>query len=54
VLLAMGLTPEEARSSVRISLGPGNTVEQVDGLADALERSVAHLRRVSPAVVAHA
>jgi cysteine desulfurase len=54
VLLAMGLTPEEARSSVRISLGPVNTAEQVDGLVDALVRSVAHLRRVSPAVVVHA
>lgn len=48
VLLAMGLTPAEARSSVRFSLGPGNTVEQVDGLIEAVEASVAHLRRISP------
>jgi len=51
VLLAMGLTPEEARSSVRFSLGPGNTVEQADGLIEAVVASAAHLRRISPAVL---
>ena len=51
VLLAMGLTPEEARSSVRFSLGPGNTVEQVDGLIETVVASAAHLRRISPAVL---
>jgi len=51
VLLAMGLTPAEARSSVRFSLGPGNTAEQVDGLIDAVEASVAHLRRIAPEAV---
>jgi len=51
VLLAMGLTADEARSSVRFSLGPGNTVEQVDGLIDAVEASAAHLRRISPSVL---
>jgi len=54
VLLALGQRPEEARSSVRFSLGPGNTWEQVDGLIGAVVESVAHLRRISPAVVAHA
>ncbi len=54
VLLAMGQSPEDARSSVRFSLGPGNTDEQVDSLVDAVVESVAHLRRISPAVVAHA
>ena len=53
VLLAMGLSPEEARSSVRFSRGPGNTVEQVDALIDAVTASVAHLRRISTSVVAH-
>jgi len=48
VLLAMGLTPAEARSSVRFSLGPGNTMEEVDGLIEAVAASVAHLRRISP------
>jgi cysteine desulfurase len=51
VLLAMGLKPEEARSSVRFSLGPENTAEQVDGLIEAVAASVAHLRRISPALV---
>ncbi len=51
VLLAMGLTAEDARSSVRFSLGPGNTVEQVDGLIEAVVASAAHLGRISPAVV---
>jgi len=48
VLLAMGLSPDEARSSVRFSLGPGNTAEQVDGLIEAVQASAAHLRRISP------
>lgn len=47
VLLAMGLRPEEARSSVRFSLGPVNTAEQVDGLIEAVVESVTHLRRIS-------
>jgi cysteine desulfurase len=54
VLLAMGLQPEEARSSVRFSIGPENTTEQVDALIDAVAESVAHLRRISPAVLTHA
>jgi len=53
-LLAMGLTPEDARSSVRFSLGPGNTLEQVDGLIEAVVASAAHLRRISPAVLSGA
>jgi cysteine desulfurase len=49
VLLAIGLTREQARSSIRISLGRSNTVEQVDALVGALVESVAHLRKLSPA-----
>ncbi len=52
VLLAMGLRPEEARSSVRFSLGPENTEAEVDGLIAAVKASVAHLRRISPVAVA--
>jgi cysteine desulfurase len=48
VLLAMGLTREQARSSIRFSLGRSNTVEQVDALIEALIECVAHLRRLSP------
>jgi cysteine desulfurase len=53
VLLAMGLRPEEARSSVRFSLGPENTESQVDGLIEAVEATVAHLRRIAPAAERH-
>jgi cysteine desulfurase len=47
VLLAIGASADRARASLRFSLGHSNTVEQVDALADALEASVAHLRRIS-------
>jgi cysteine desulfurase len=48
VLLAMGLTPAEARSSLRFSLGLGNDEAQVDALAGAVAASVARLRKLSP------
>ncbi len=51
VLLAIGLSPQDARSSVRFSLGRSNTVEQVDALVNSLAESVAHLRRLSPVYV---
>ena len=47
-LRAIGLSDRQARSSIRISLGASNTVEQVDALADAIVDSVTHLRRISP------
>jgi len=47
VLLALGLNRDEARSSVRFSLGPGNSPEQVDALVEAVADSFSHLRRVS-------
>ena len=51
VLTAIGLTKEQARSSLRISLGRSNTVEQVDALIEAVIESVAHLRKLAPAYV---
>jgi cysteine desulfurase len=54
VLLAIGLSPERARSSLRFSLGASNTVEQVDALIDAVADAVAHLRKISPLTPAHA
>lgn len=48
VLLAMGLSPEQARSSIRFSLGLGNTAEQVDHLIETVVESVARLRKLSP------
>jgi cysteine desulfurase len=53
VLTAIGLRPDQARSSVRISLGRMNTVEQVDALIDAFAEVAAHLRRLSPVSVAY-
>jgi cysteine desulfurase len=49
VLLAIGLTREQAKSSIRLSLGRSNDAEQVDALIDAVAESVAHLRKLAPA-----
>ncbi len=51
VLAAIGLTKEQARSSVRFSLGRSNTVAQVDALIDAVVEVVARLRKLAPAYV---
>jgi cysteine desulfurase len=47
-LLAIGLSPDEALSSLRISFGLFNTADEVDAFLEALDREVAALRRVSP------
>jgi cysteine desulfurase len=47
VLLAIGASADRARASLRFSMGRSNTVEQVDALVEALQASVAHLRRIS-------
>lgn len=49
VLTAIGLSREDARSCIRISLGASNTREQVEALAGAMEEAVRHLRRLAPA-----
>jgi cysteine desulfurase len=49
VLSAIGLTKEQAKSSIRFSLGRSNTAEQVDALIDAVAECVAHLRKLAPA-----
>ncbi|HWQ52733.1 MAG TPA: cysteine desulfurase family protein [Bryobacteraceae bacterium] len=49
VLTAIGLGAEDARGSIRFSLGRGNTAEQVDALVDAVAEAAAHLRRISAA-----
>ncbi len=51
VLMAMGLAPEQAKASLRFSVGLGNTVEQADALVDAIALSCVHLRRLSPVYV---
>lgn len=48
VLLALGLSKDRAKSSIRFSLGRSNTEEQVDALIEAVAESAAHLRRLSP------
>ncbi|MBK5293064.1 MAG: cysteine desulfurase [Acidobacteriia bacterium] len=48
VLLAMGLPREQAKASLRFSLGRGNDESQVDALISAVIASAAHLRRLSP------
>ena len=47
VLLAMGLSPEQALTSVRLSLGRWNTKEEIDFVLDILPRIIADLRNQS-------
>ncbi len=49
VLTAMGLTPEEARASIRFSLGKQNTEEEVDYVRARVPEVVSKLRELSPA-----
>lgn len=48
VLLAIGLRPEEARGSLRFSLGKQNTEEDIEFAARRLVKIVERLRRISP------
>lgn len=48
VLLAIGLKPEEARGSLRLSLGKYNTPEDVDYVLRVLPKVVGRLRAMSP------
>lgn len=47
VLLASGLTEEQALSTIRLSFCPETTAEEFSFVADALERSVEQLRKLS-------
>jgi cysteine desulfurase len=49
VLTAIGLTHDQARSSLRFSLGRSNSVEEIDALIGAVAECVAHLRKLAPA-----
>ena len=50
-LLAMGVTPECARAAVRVSLGSGNTGQDVDGFLEAIAQIVDHLRNLTAMAV---
>jgi cysteine desulfurase len=48
VLISMGLTPSEARASIRFSLGKQTTEEDVDVALSLVPETVARLRELSP------
>ena len=48
VLLALGITPEEAHGSLRLTLGRMSTMEDVEYVADVLPGIVSTLRNMSP------
>lgn len=48
VLLAMGLSQQRARGSLRLSLGKQNTREEVDFAIKVIPETVARLREISP------
>lgn len=48
VLLAMGLSPQRARGSLRLSLGKQNTKEEVEFAIKVIPETVARLREISP------
>ena len=48
VLSAIGLDPDTAHSTLRLSLGQSNTEEQIDGIAQSIEQITARLRALSP------
>lgn len=48
VLVAMGLRPEQARGSIRVSLGKQNTNDDIDIALALIPEAVARLRELSP------
>jgi cysteine desulfurase len=48
VLLAMGRDEREAFSSVRITVGKENTIEEVESFLEAFSAAVSRLRELSP------
>jgi cysteine desulfurase len=54
VLLALGLAPDLARGSLRVSVGRGNTRAEVEGFLEVLPEVVARMRALSPAGAARA
>jgi cysteine desulfurase len=54
VLTAIGLSEDQARSSLRFSLGRGTTAEEIDETAAVIPRVVERIRALSPVSVATA
>ena len=54
VLIAMGLRPDQARSSIRFSLGKQTTDEEIDLVLSLVPETVARLRAISPTYNAQA
>lgn len=50
VLRAIGLSDREARSSIRLSVGRGNTESDIDDALDALEEVIARARSLAPSL----
>jgi cysteine desulfurase len=48
VLIAMGLRPDQARASIRLSLGKQTTAEEIDFALALVPETVARLRAISP------
>jgi len=48
VLLALGLTPDQAHGSLRISLGRFNTMSEINYLIKVLPKIIKKLRKISP------
>ena len=48
VLISIGLSPEEAHGSLRLTLGKDNTKEEIDYTIEAVKECVERLRKMSP------
>lgn len=48
VLLATGLKPQECHGSLRITLGTGNSMEDIDYSLKAIKNEIGNLRKISP------
>ena len=53
MLLAMGLSHEQAHGSLRFSLGKWTTEEEIERVLDVLPSVVAKLRAMSPLLKSH-
>ena len=53
VLLAMGVSNEDARSAIRFTLGRDNTEKQIDTVIEKTKSIVGRLRDISPLFAQH-